>query len=98
MLKVEKIGSRLVLTSSQEFFEDAWFPKRFKAKRKERKIGSKILHILLSCMIDLDYFTLETKWIVAWQIIVGCLIQSKNEIRVIGKAGFEKRDILCLVS
>jgi hypothetical protein len=42
-----------------------------KVKRKETKIGSEVLHILLSCMIDLDYFTLEMKSIAAWQIIVG---------------------------
>jgi hypothetical protein len=48
-------------------------------------------------MIDLDYFTLEMKSIAAWQIIVGYWIQSKNEMHLIGKAGFEKVDLLYLV-
>jgi hypothetical protein len=36
-----------------------------KVKVKGRRIGSNVLHILLSCMIDLDYFTFETKSISA---------------------------------
>jgi hypothetical protein len=68
-----------------------------KVKGKERKIGSKVLHILLSCMVKLDCFTLEMKLISAWQITVDYRIQSKTEMRLIGKAAFEKVDILCVV-
>jgi hypothetical protein len=44
-------------------------------------------------MIDLDYLTFQTEWIVAQCTVVGCWIANSNEILLIGKAGLENIDM-----
>lgn len=49
-------------------------------------------------MTDLNYFTFNTKSIVARHTIIACSVPNKNEIRRTGKSTFDKIDIVRLNS